>query len=208
MNDSPINQCIRLGRAIKLRTAEEELAALSVKGSSWKTWQSPLFGVTILDWRESIGTNLKQVAVLPIAIPRLLLLALGAPFDYVGHLRELARRKAGLKDEIRRLIANPLPPEDPPARTLRALWSRHGRKNDSSEVALNLLCQWVDILYGSGRSAELRIRERELEICRQTTEANLPYYEGKKGAAHFYFGDPMDTLVDELSERLPPLPGA
>ena len=208
MSDSPINQCIRLVRAIKLRTAEEELAALSVNGSSWKTWQSPLSGVTILVWRESIGTNLKRVAVLPIAIPLLLILALGAPFDYVGHLRKLARAKADLKDEIRRLITSPLPPEEPPARTLDALWRRHGLKNSLSESAIDLLCQWVDILYGSGRSAELKIRERKLEIGREITEANRPYYAGEKGAAHFYFGKPIDILIDELSEKLPPLPCA
>jgi hypothetical protein len=205
VSNSPVNQCITVARVIKLKAAEERLAALSVKGSSWKTWQSPLYGVELVDCHESIGTILKRLAVLPIAIPLLLILAVGAPFDYVGHLRKLARTKADLKDEIRRLITSPLPPAESPARTLRALWSRHGRKGDSSASAVDLLCQWVDILYGSGRSAELKIRERELEICRQTTEANLPYYEGKKGAAHFYFGEPVDILIDKLSEELPPL---
>ena len=215
MSDSPINQCIRVARAIKLKTAEERLAALSVKGSSWKTWHSDLYGVgqvrhaqdgVLLDRHESIGTILKRLAVLPIAIPLVLILALGAPFDYVAHLRKLARTKADLQDEIRRLITSPILPEVPPARTLRALWSRHGRKNDSSESALDLLCQWVDILYGSGRSAELKIRERILEIDRQITKANyLPYV---KGAPIFYCGpdiEPIDILIDKLSEELPRL---
>ena len=128
MSNSPVNQCIRVARAIKLKAAEERLAALSVKGSSWKTWQSPLY-VQLLDCHESIGTILKRIALLPIVIPLWLILALGAPFDYVAHLRKLARTKADLQDEIRRLITSPLPPEESPARTLRALWSRHGRKN-------------------------------------------------------------------------------
>lgn len=207
MSNSPINQCIRVARAIKLRTAEEELTALSVKGSSW-VWvrrQSPMAGVKLFECRESIGAILTRVAVLPIAMPLLLILALGAPFDYVAHLRKLARTKADLKDEIRRLITSPLPTEESPARTLDALWRRHGLKNYWSEIALDLLCQWVDILYGSGRSAELKIRERELEIDRQNTETNRPYYEGKKGAPHFYFEKPIDTLIDKLSEELPPL---
>jgi hypothetical protein len=193
VSDSPIIQCIRVARAIKLKTAEERLAALSVKGSSWKTWQS---GIKLLDCHESIGAILKRLAVLPIAIPLVLILALGAPFDYVEHLRKLARTKADLQVEIRRLITSPLLPEVPPARTLRALWSRHGRNNASSEIALDLLCQWVDILYGSGRSAQLRIRERYLEIGRQ------PY---KEGAPVFYCGPPMDISIDRLSEELPPL---
>jgi hypothetical protein len=205
MSDSSIIHCIRVARAMKLKIAEERLAALSVKGSSWKTWQSPLYGVELLDCHESIGTILKRLAVLPIAIPLVLILALGAPFDYVGHLRKLARTKADLKDEIRRLITSPLPPEESPARTLRALWSRHGRKRDSSEFALDLLCQWVDILYGLGRSAQLRIRERYVEIGHDITELNRPYYQGKKGAAHFYLGEPIEVLIDKLSEELPPL---
>ncbi len=206
VSDSPIIQCIRVARAIKLKTAEERLAALSVKGSSWKTWHSPLYGVELLDCHESIGTILKRVALLPIAMPLWLILALAVPIEYVAHLRELARTKADLQDEIRRLITSPLLPEVPPARTLRALWSRHGRKNDSSESALDLLCQWVDILYGSGRSAELKIRERILEIDRQITKANhLPY---EKGAPIFYCGpriQPIDILIDKLSEELPRL---
>ena len=205
VSDSPINQCIRVARAIKLKTAEERLAALSVKASSWNTWQSPLYGVQLLDCHESIGMILKRIALLPIAIPLLLILALGAPFDYVAHLRKLARTKADLQDEIRRLITSPLLPEVPPARTLRALWSRHGRKGDSSESAVDLLCQWVDILYGSGRSAELKIREQVREIDRGIGELNRPWYDGQKGAAHFYCGQPIDTLIDKLSEELPPL---
>jgi hypothetical protein len=202
VSDSPINQCIRVARAIELKTAEERLAALSVKGYSWKTWQSPSYGVDLLDCHEGIGTILMRLAVLPIAM---LIIALGTPFDYVAHLRKLARTKADLQDEIRRLITSPLLPEVPPARTLRALWSRHGRKGDSSESAVDLLCQWVDILYGSGRSAELKIREQVREIDRGIGELNRPWYDGQKGAAHFYCGQPIDTLIDKLSEELPPL---
>jgi hypothetical protein len=197
VNDSPVNQCIRRARAIELRTAEQELAALSVKGSSWATWRSPLYGVALFQGLESTGAILKRVAVLPIAMFLLLILALMAPFDYVAHLRKLARTKAELKDEIRRLMTNPLPTEESPARTLGALWKRYGRKHD-----VDLLCEWVDILYGSGRSGELRIRERLLELGRlEIMEVN---HEGKPVAPHLHYDEPMVFLLDTLSMELPP----
>ena len=36
-----------------------------------------------------------------------------------------------------------------------------------------------------------------------TVSANLPYIQGKEGAAHFRLASPVDTLLRQLSEELP-----
>jgi hypothetical protein len=203
VSESPVSKCIREARAMQLQIAEKELAALSV---NWSSWQSPMSGVVLIDRPANPRTILKQIALMPIVSIRLLILSLLAPFDYMAHLRNLARKSATLKDEIRRLRTNPMPLDEPSVRTLRDLWFHCGISDAVPQ--LDLLCQWVDILYGSGRSAELKIRERVREIGRQMGEANLPYYEGKEGACHFYFRQPIDTVMDELSEELRPFRGA
>jgi hypothetical protein len=59
-----------------------------------------------------------------------------------------------------------------------------------------------------GRSAELEIRERVKGIGRRMSEANRPYYDGVEEACLYYFRRPLDALIEELSEELPPLRGA
>lgn len=226
VNDSPVAQCIREARSIKLKVVEKQLAALSVAGSSWSSWQGPLSGVVLFDRHANARTIVKQIVFLPIILIVIPILALMALFDYVAHLRKRARMMAALRDEIRRLRSCPLPLGEASVGTLDALWSLHGLENDPlsfhddlatwaflhgphndvdhSEMALNLLCQWVDILYGTGRSVDLKIHERAREIERQMGEANRPYYEGQKGAPHYHFGSPLESLIKELSDELPP----
>jgi hypothetical protein len=163
-------------------------------------------GVILFDRHASTGTILKQVVLMPIALMLILILALLAPFDYGAHLRKLARKRARLKDEIRRLNVRSVPLEAS-ERTLRTLWS-HCELDRAPHVSTNLdlLCQWIDVLYGSGSSVELKIREREREIGRRMSEANRPYNEDVQGAIHYYFGPPIDALIEELSEELPLFP--
>jgi hypothetical protein len=202
VNERSVDQCIRKARAMKIQIAEEALAALSMKGSSWK---SPMSGVMLIDRHASTGAIVKQIALMPITLVLLLILALLTPFAYVVHLRNLVRERAMLKDEIRRLGSSPLPLDEVSERTLLALWSHCGLSNAECPAAkLDLLCQWVDILYGSGRASELKIRERLSEIGRRMSEANRPYYDGIEGALRYHFGDPIDTVITELSEELPP----
>jgi hypothetical protein len=197
-NDIPVNLCIKAARAMEVRIAEEKLAALSVK------WERPMSGVTLIDRHANARTILLQVALLPITSILILVLVLLTPFMYLSDLRQLGRKTAALTDEIRRLRASPLPPNDPSVRTLQALWSHCGINNALHPSAkLDLLCEWVDIFYGPGYSAELKIRERAREIGRRNVHANLPYYEGK-GAPRWFFQPPVDTLITELSDELPP----
>ncbi len=198
----PVNHCIKAARAMEVRNAEEELTRLSVNGSSWSSWQSPMSRVTLIDRHANTRRILMQVALLPITSIPILILALLAPFDYVAHLRKLARRRARLMDEIRRLRTSPLPLDEPSVRTLRDLWFHCGIKT-ARVSELDLLCHWVDILYGSGRSAELTIRERVDEMYRQQGEANRAYFDGVEDI-HFHFVPPVEFLIRELSEELPP----
>jgi hypothetical protein len=201
--DSTVNQCIRTARSMTLQIAEKDLAELSMNGTSWSSWQSPMSGIVLIDRHANARAILKQIVLMPIALSMMLILILLAPFDYVAHLRTLARKRATLRDEIRRLRTSPLQTDEPSVRTLRDLWFYCGI-NTARVSKLDLLCQWVDVLYGSGRSVELKIRERVQEIGRRMSEANRHYNEGQEGKIHYQFVPPIDSLIRELSEQLPP----
>lgn len=192
--DSPVNQCIRMARAIKIQIAEKELAGLSVK------WENNISDLTLIDRHANTRIILLQVALLPITLIAALILLLLSALIYVEDLRKLPRRRAALTEKLRRLRASPLP-LDNSVRTLRDLWFRC--EINDAVPQLDLLCQWVDILYGSGRCAELKIRERVREMYRQQGEANRPYFDAEEDI-HFLFVPPVDILIRELSEELPP----
>lgn len=66
-----------------------------------------------------------------------------------------------------------------------------------------LLRGWLETLYGDdiARSANPEVRARD--IAKGQMKANRPYYEGED-APHFHFALPIDSLVQALTEELPP----
>jgi hypothetical protein len=201
MTESPVNRCIRKANAIKLTLAQTELAELPKY--LWSN-RNPLHGISLPD-----RITIKGVALTPLALVLLFILAFMTPFSYLGYLRELEGKRKELRERILGLKRHPVHLEAPRERTLRGLWAHYGLTDwRHPGIDLDLLCDWVDILYGAGRSAELGIRERVGELGRRNVEANRPYYERRPGAAHWYFGKPMDVVLEELSKELPPLPAS
>lgn len=206
MNESPVIRCIRRANELKLRAAEEELHGLASR--LWSE-RNPLSGVSLRPRSQgnTPETILKRIALAPVGLLLLLVLALMTPLSYLDYLRALPRERAKLRRTIQGLSRDPATLGVPPERTLRALWTRHGF-NDWRHPGIeeDLLCEWVDILYGHGRSTELRVRARIRGAGRSISEMNQPYYEGRPGALHVYCGNPIEIVLDELSEELPPLP--
>lgn len=132
-------------------------------------------------------------------------LALMVPVAYILHLLEVQNKKRSLKTEIAGENINPTNTETPTIKTLESLWQLHGldEYKYSSEERLELLSEWIEILYGKRIAEGLNLNQRVEAMAIRHAEANRPYYEGKSDAPHFYFVSPVDSLIRELSEELP-----
>jgi len=94
----------------------------------------------------------------------------------------------------------------PENKTLCSLWNMHGieRKRYGEDRATKLLNQWLDILYSEGTSERLDIKGQCHKKGLRYFKANIPYYENNGDAPHFYFGNPFDNVLEEISQELPP----
>lgn len=68
---------------------------------------------------------------------------------------------------------------------------------------MQLLSEWLDILYGNGTAERVDPEGRLRAIMHRRVEANRPYYEGDSDTPHYAFVDPMETLIAEVSADLP-----
>jgi len=199
---SQVQACIAKARELRLRVAENSLNALVAHGLPF---EGPAAGITLrIQWAKDFGGRLKQIAFYPIALALILVLLVGTPFFYVGHLRKVAKAKADLKRKISLLRAEPPSTEAPEHKTLDFLWALHGVEEDECnfDERLQLLSDWIAILYGPGLAEDLRLRDRIEEIARGYSKANRSYYEGR-GGPHFHFKPPLDALISKLSGELP-----
>ncbi len=195
--------CIAKARELRLKVANDSLTALVDQGLPF---EGPAAGVTLrIQWSNNFSGRLKQIALYPIALPLLLVLLLATPFSYVGHLRQVSKKKAELRQRIALLRDEPRSADAPEQRRLEFLWVLHGIKEDECtfDERLQLLSDWIATLYGPGVAESLNMRERTEDIARRYSEANRPYYEGRRGP-HFNFKPPLDALIEQLSTELPP----
>jgi len=96
-------------------------------------------------------------------------------------------------------------PPFPETKRVLNLWHLHGV--DCSECgehrAVRLLNQWLDILYGTGTALGLDIEGKCRQKRQRYAQANIPYYT-EDNAPHFYFGNPFDNVLEQVSSELPP----
>lgn len=191
-------QCIAKARAVKLRVAQEALADFMAKGVRFK---SPFRGFIIKIDSNSLAGKAKQVAVLPISFAFVLLGILLTPIACVEHLRGVAKKKSALREKIQRLSTETLSFDAPDDKSIEALWRLHGLEGHeySSDTRLDLLCGWVDILYGSGSSEAHKLRERVHEFIPHRVTDGLNYLD----IPCILFVPPVDCLIRKLSEELP-----
>lgn len=194
-------ECIERARQAKLDAAMTRLAELRKNGVPF---DNPLEGFTgKIEWKEDIGQRIIQIAFLPIGLILVILLFLTIPFGYMLTIWEAREKKSELMREIKVLEMEPLSSVVPDDKNLESLWMIHGldELNYSSDERLNLLSTWIDILYGTAVTKNLRLGARLDESRRRQFYANRSYYEGKD-APHFHFASPVDSLVRELSAEL------
>jgi len=72
----------------------------------------------------------------------------------------------------------------------------------SPEERLALLEVWVDILYGEGQAKALGLRDRVDQSYHRQGEINCA--SRRNGGPHFTFMAPVDSLIMDLAEELPP----
>lgn len=192
-------QCIAKAREVKLRVAQEALADFVVKGVPFKSLVSEC--AVKIDWSNSLVGKVMQIALLPIIFVLVLLGVLLTPIAYVEHLREVAKKKSALREKIQRLSTETRSFDVPDNKNLAALWRLHGLEGQgySSDTRLDLLCGWVDILYGSGSSEAHRLRERVHEFIPQRVTDGLAYVD----IPCILFVPPVDCLIRKLTEELP-----
>jgi hypothetical protein len=128
------------------------------------------------------------------------------PISYILHLRKAHQKKKELEREIREIETESLSGQVPDEKDVESLWRLHGldERECSLDMRLTLLDAWISILYGKGVSENVGLRSRGEGIAERRFNINLPYYQGKEGAPHFLLASPVDTLVRQLSDELPP----
>ncbi|MGB5218471.1 MAG: hypothetical protein WBN66_09235 [Smithella sp.] len=93
----------------------------------------------------------------------------------------------------------------PKDNTLWSLWRLYGLDKDtfSSDERISLVRDWLDTLYGKEVTIKLNIEKKIRETMELHAKANEPYFQRKVGAAHFYFMNPVDSVIRNLSKELP-----
>lgn len=70
------------------------------------------------------------------------------------------------------------------------------------EPTLDLLTEWIALLYSPTRCEQLSVRACFEEMMAKRVEANRGWYEGDPDAPHFQFRDPVLSLIALLSKEL------
>ena len=128
-----------------------------------------------------------------------------APVAYLMDLWAVRQKKHRLEREIADETIKPEIMSMPTVKNLKALWQLHGldQHKYNSDERLELLSKWLESLYGKDMVANIDLNHRVKAISVRHVKANLPYYEGRCGAAHFHFVPPVECLIAELSKELP-----
>lgn len=196
--------CIEITHQARLVAAKARLAELKKNGVPFENPISDLSGG--ITWNESLVGKLKQITLLPLMLVYVLVSFIMTPIAYVLHLWQSYNKKQKLRREIKALETESLSGQVPEEKTLESLWELHGLDECESSLdeRMNLLSDWVDTLYSEDVSKNLRLKSKVEVIVARRFKINLPYYQGKEGAAHFLLTPPVDSLLRQLSAELPP----
>ena len=190
-------QCIAKTREHELAKIVEDLKLCS---KMFDKFELPFAGIS-LNFSE---LSLKQMLLLPVAFIMVVFLFLLTPIAYIDHIFSSKKQKGDSKRKIKDFQDKPLEFVSPTEKTIFALWVANSPDYKSLRRfnRLTLLYDWVDILYGEGAAAKLRLAQRGTEIARSQSKANEAYYK-EEDAPYFIFKEPADILVEQLSQELP-----
>ncbi len=203
-------ECIQSSRLAKLehqkRKLEEYYPRLLPQYAPEMTF-SDLYQLDI-DWKPTIQGKLLQIALIPLIWLFVLCVIVISPLMYCLEIWPYLKQKHQCKQAIKTLSQESTinsSDECNPEKTLDSLWNKYGlstRHHD--QESLELLKKWIEILYPKGTVELLAIDARVEAIQKAQIEANAGYYRGEPDAAHFYFVPPIDCVITEILERLPP----
>jgi hypothetical protein len=189
-----------MARDVKLLNYKKALSDLVEKGLPFERPMSTSITSYKITWRSKLSERVLQALCLPAAVPLFLVLCLLTPIAYILHLKEVAKKKRMFRSKIKEFTVEAISFDVPEVKTIGELWKLHGLGKDgySHDEKLDLLCMWIDALYGTGYSEALDLRKRVQEIAHRHGEANLT------PDLHIYFVPPVESLISKLSEELPP----
>lgn len=202
-------QCILLGRKARARQVRRRAAELE------REKHGPSFGRKVLIWRyvkrlhpSRPGRAIAALLALPFVAAFDLLGLIVAPFEIIRHrLRQRPRIEAEiqlLEAQAAALEADPGNIEATGHKTLLNLWQQYGLDGDYNEQVA-LLNAWLHLLYGSSVASTFDVAGMVKKKGQRQGMANRRYASGES-LIHYGFGDPLLTVIRQISDSLPPYP--
>lgn len=151
----------------------------------------------VIQSKKTPANRVKQILRLPAVLIRFLSILLLRPITTGLHRHKTYQ----LQQQHKTALASAYT-----SNTLDSLWHNHGlnEASYSETVCLDLLTQWVDILYGKDAAEAVDIKEMAAKHNTLRATANMPHYtaETLEDFPHFYFGSTINAVVKRLSEQL------
>jgi hypothetical protein len=190
--------------------AEEAKLYEGILNPSWNPFEG---FITDFTWESSLTGKIKQCLLLPLIIPFVIIVFLVIPFVFMlDYIYGIKRRRLKSKEEAKKTDKDtPYVVKSPIEKTIYSLWTENGSAFGglNSFDKLDLLCEWVDFLYGEHTSNRLKLRRRGLKIRQEQLEAqrkltqeyddsNFPH-----SLLEFVQTGTAEVLAKEISNELP-----
>ncbi|OUR81476.1 hypothetical protein A9Q82_10120 [Cycloclasticus sp. 46_120_T64] len=151
----------------------------------------------VSQWKKTPANRVKQILALPAALIRVVSILLLLPITAGLHRYKIYQ----LQQQHKTALASAYT-----SNSLDSLWHSHGlnEASYSETVCLDLLTQWVNILYGKDAAEAVDIKEMAGKHNTLRATANIPHYTAEipEDFPRFYFGSTINAVVRRLSEQL------
>ncbi len=157
-------------------------------------------------WSPTLGGKLLQIFVVPLVLlVTLTLILVIAPIARLLRRNKVGRTSIEQGRELS-LAALQIIASSIESATFEDFWRAHGLPERASQVSFDsrLECveRWMDVLYGKGVSVVTRVRIRVNELMEAQANASAAF---SAAGGSISFVDPIDAVVGELSDELPPV---
>jgi serine/threonine protein kinase len=200
-----IRTCIRKSREVTCAATQVTLNALLDKPMAFESVFAEIPpGTLTVKWNGSLIALIQPICLVATRLVLYLIFAIFTPVAFGIHLIKHWARCRALKARIKELQA--IPALMLLTDTVSELWRLHGLDDSeySVKTQVDLLAEWIDVLYGQGTSRRLLIQERarteetrrcesKLRILRETIDL------------HFHYVPVAQVLAADVSNELPRL---
>ncbi|WP_299022868.1 hypothetical protein [uncultured Photobacterium sp.] len=195
-------KCMQLCVQAKIESAKSLLDELHADGVPFDYPSlGDLFRKDSVEWNDKLGERTVQIFIFCLIFT---VLVFCSPFALLLYTYKWINTYCRLKLEILSLRKEDHIIYSPEVKTIENLWRCNGllESKYSNDEKLSLLNEWIKVLYGYEVANQIDIEGRYNKIISSHVKLNTPYYQGVKGAPHFYFGSPFDSLISSLSKEL------